>query len=359
MAFFWNRPAQAPPGIRADARRSAEIDTYVTSQVRPDGPGLALAVVSSGTVGHSVGYGLSDLNTKSPNGPDTIFHLASCGKQFTGLGIMMLAEERKLTIDDAVSKHLPPLARYGPRLTIRHLLHHTSGIRDFYDEAGMDEVLTRCERPTNDDVIRIYAELGCPMAEQGIQPGDRFAYSNSGYDLLGAIIAHVSGQSYHDFFQQRVFDPLGMKDTFSAPDPRVSDRRRATGYQSGSWGRYVTPGGSEFDNLLGSGSFYTTTNDLCLYDRALASNRLATEASMREALTSGRTNDGTLTNYGFGWMFGTYQGMRFAEHEGEWIGFYSYIGRSIDRSFSIFALSNHPGVKLVEVANAVIAAARE
>jgi len=355
---FWNRSQSPPPGIRADAQRSAEIDNYVLGQVRSGGPGLSLAVVSGGNVVHSVGYGLANLDAKSPNTPDTIFHLASCGKQFTGLGIMMLAEEGKLHIDDAVGKHLPPLARYGPRMTLRHLLNHTSGIRDFYDEAGMEEVLGRTERPANDDIIRIYAELGCPMAEDGLRPGDKFEYSNSGYDLLGAVIEHVSGQSYHDFFQRRVFDRLGMKDTFSTPDGRVRDPRCATGYQSGSWGRFASPGESEFDNLVGSGSFYTTTIDLCAYDKALATNSLVREASMHEALTSGRTNDGAPTNYGFGWMFGTYEGMRFAEHEGEWIGYYSYIGRCLDRSFSIFALSNHPGVKLVEVANVVIAAAR-
>src|SRR4029077_11904112 len=274
MAFFWNRAQPAPPGIRADARRSAEIDDYVLSQARADGPGLSLASVSGGSVFHSVGYGLANLNAKSPNTPDTIFHLASCGKQFTGLGIMTLAEEGKLHIDDAVSKHLPSLARYGPQMTIRHLLHHTSGIRDFYDEAGVDEVLRRCDRPTNDDVIRIYAELGCPMAEAGIRPGDKFEYSHSGYDLLGAVIEHVSRQSYHDFFQRRIFDRLGMKDTFSAPDRRVGDRRCATGYQSGGWGSFTTPGASDFDNLVGSGWFYTTTNDLCLYDKALATNSL-------------------------------------------------------------------------------------
>lgn len=355
---FWNRPQPAPPGIRADAGRSAQIDDYIGNQIRADGPGLALAVISSGNIVHAVGYGLADVRAKSPIAQDTIFHLASCGKQFTGLGIMMLAEERKLRIDDAVGQYLPPLARYGPRMTLRHLLNHTSGIRDFYDQAGMEEVLSRCERPANDDVIRIYGDLSCPMAERGLQPGDKFEYSNSGYDLLGAVIEHVSGESYHDFFQRRVFDRLGMKDTFSVPDRRVSDPRCATGYESGSWGRVVSSGGSDFDNLVGSGSFYTTTSDLCVYDHALASNSLVSPASMREALTSGRTNDGNATGYGFGWMFGTYEGMPFAEHEGEWIGYYSYIGRCLDRSFSIFALSNHPGVKLAEVANTVIAAAR-
>ena len=108
MALFWNRTEPPPPGIRADARRSAEIDDYVASQVRPRGPGLALAVVSSGTVVHSVGYGLADLSTKTPNRPDTIFHLASCGKQFTGLGIMMLAEERKPATQTAAAPGTPP-----------------------------------------------------------------------------------------------------------------------------------------------------------------------------------------------------------------------------------------------------------
>jgi len=358
MAFFWNRNRPAPPGLRADPRFSAEIDRFVLGQVSPRGPGLALAVVSGGNVVHSVGYGLADLSRKSPNTPDTIFHLASCGKQFTGLGVMMLAEEGKLRIDDPVSKYLPALDRYGPRVTIRHLLHHTSGIRDFYDEAGMDEVLGRCERPANGDVIRICAELGCPMSEPGILPGDRFEYSNSGYDLLGAVIERVSGQSYHDFFERRVFARLGMKDTFSLPNPRVDDPRCAIGYESGSWGRYMSPGGSDLDDLVGSGSFYTTANDLCIYDRALATNSLVSAASMREALTSGHTNDGVPTDYGFGWTVETHEGMRFAEHQGEWIGFYSYIGRCLDRSFSIFALSNHPGIELVEVANVVIAAAR-
>ena len=162
--------------------------------------------------------------------PDTIFHMASCGKQLTGIGILMLAEAGRLGLDDPVSRHIPSLAGFDRKVTIRQLLHHTSGIRDFYDESGIEEVLSRCERPANADIIRVYADLGCPMARRGIEPGDEFSYSNSGYDLLGTVIERASGQPYHDFFQQRVFDPLGMKDTFTAPDRRLTDRRLATGY---------------------------------------------------------------------------------------------------------------------------------
>jgi CubicO group peptidase (beta-lactamase class C family) len=231
------------------------------------------------------------------------------------------------------------------------LLNHTSGIRDFYDDVGKDEVLARFARPTNGDVIRLCAELGCPMAEDRIAPGDEFIYSNSGYDLLGAVIEQVSGESYHDFFQRRMFDPLGMKDTFSVPDRRTSDNRCAIGYGLDEEDGFVEQGGDAFDALVGSGSFYTTVGDLCLYDRALNANRLVSAASLREAFASGRTNDGKPTNYGFGWFLGEYQGMPFADHEGAWAGFRSYISRYLERPLSIFVLSNHPEVNFADIAN--------
>jgi CubicO group peptidase (beta-lactamase class C family) len=342
MPFFWNRPPPAANAIRADAARSSRIDRHIGTLIRTDDPGLALAVVKSGTIVHAAGYGLADLNRNVPAGPDTIFHLASCGKQFTALGILMLAEEGKLGLDDPVGTHLRGLAAFGPKVTIRQLLHHTSGIRDLYDENGMDEVLDRCERPTNADIIRIYADLGCPMAGRRTEPGDTFSYSNSGYDMLGAVVERVSGQTYHDFFESRVFGRLGMKDTFSVPDRRVGDRRRATGYMLDEDEGFIEDEGSAFDDLVGSGSFYTTVLDLCRYDQALAANSLVGEASMREALTSGETNNGKRTDYGFGWYLGTYKGQRFADHDGDWIGFYSYICRYLDAPLSVFVLSNNP-----------------
>ena len=351
MALFRRRPRSGPTDIRVDADRSGGIDDYLAEQIRPDGPGLALAVAEAGTIAHAAGYGLADMAGGRPIAPETIFHLASCGKQFTALGILMLAEERKLGLEDPIGKHLPALAGFGPGVTLRRLLNHTSGIRDFYDEAGIDEVLARWERPTNANVISLCADLGCPMMEDGVKPGDTFSYGNTGYDLLGAVIERVSGQSYHDFFQRRVFDPLAMKDTFSVPDARVDDPRCATGYGFDDRDEFVEQGGSEFDDLVGSGSFYTTVLDLCRYDQALRTNSLIGAGSLREAATRGRTNDGELTEYGLGWYLADYEGMPLAEHKGEWTGFYTYIVRYLDRPLSIFALSNHPDVNLVDVAN--------
>jgi len=350
MAFLKRTPP-TETGIRADAERSGEIDDYVDGQIGEDDPGLAIAVAASGSIVHAAGYGLADASRGLPVAQDTIFHLASCGKQFTGVGILMLAEERKLTLDDPIGKHIASIAGFGPKVTIRTLLHHTSGIRDLYGEDGVDEVLARSKRPTNADVIRTYADLGCPMAEAGLEPGDTFSYSNSGYELLGAVIELVSGQSYHDFFARRVFDPLGMKDTFSVPDRRIHGPRCAIGYTLEKRAKLIEAGSSEFDNLVGSGSFYTTAPDLCLYDRALRANSLVSEASLEEAFTSGQTNDGDPTNYGFGWYLGEQDGISFADHEGEWNGFRSYICYCLDRALSMFVLSNHPEVDLVEIAN--------
>jgi CubicO group peptidase (beta-lactamase class C family) len=353
MAAFWNRTRPSPPGIRAGAEDSRQIDDYLTDQIPHGAPGLALGIVKSGAVVHAAGYGLADIQNGLPVLPDTIFHLASCGKQFTGLGILMLAEEGKLHPDDPLAKHLPALAGFGPRVTIRQLLHHTSGIRDLYDEESVDQVLARCERPTNADLVGIYAELGCPMAGRATRPGDTFSYSNSGYDLLGSVIEAVSGQSYHDFFQSRVFDPLGMKDTFSAPDNRAGDRRCATGYDADESGQLAANGGSAFDALAGSGSFYTTLPDLFAYERSLRSYGLIKEASTLEMFASGRTNDGVSTRYGFGWFIGSYDGAALADHEGAWNGFRSYICCYLDEPFSIFVLTNNPEIDLLEIANLV------
>jgi len=356
---FWDRIAPPRKATRIDAERSARIDDHVTRQLSAGGPGLSIAIVKSGTTVHAAGYGLANMRSRGVIDPDTIFHMASCGKQVTGIGILMLAVAGKLGLDDPLSSHLPALAGFDPKVTIRQLLHHASGIRDLYDESGMEEVLSRCERPANADIIRTYVDLGCPMAKRGIQPGDEFAYSNSGYDLLGTVIERVSGQQYGDFFARRVFEPLGMKDTFTYSDRRRNDRRVATGYAPGDVaGDFIEFGDADFDYLVGSGSFYTTVSDLCLYDKALATNAVVGAASMQLALTSGQTNDGALTDYGFGWYIGVYEGMRFSDHDGDWIGYRSYICRYFDRPLSIFVLSNHPDLDIVEVANVATAVYR-
>lgn len=348
---LWGRGRLMSGAIRAEADRSARIDDYVAEQLGPNDPGLALAVVQSAKVVHSAGYGLADVGKGVPVAHDTIFHLASCGKQFTAFGVLLLVADGKLQLDDPLSRHLPALSGFGEDLLIRHLLNHTSGIRDLYDDKNAGELLARSKQPTNADMIRAYAELGFPMAHRRQRPGDAFAYSNPGYDLLGSVIQQVSGQSYGDFFQARVFGPLRMKDTFSVPSARIKDPRCAAGYELDGRSHLAETHGSDFDGLLGSGSFYTTVPDLCRYEQALRNNELLDDEIQIEAFISGETNDGKPTNYGFGWFIGEYNGLSLADHEGSWNGYYSYICCFMEEPLSLFVLTNNPKIDLQEVAN--------
>jgi CubicO group peptidase (beta-lactamase class C family) len=345
---FWNRSRPSPPpppGIRTEPERSRQVDDYLAERIAADGPGLALGIARDSSLVHAVGYGLADLQGRRPIAPDTIFHLASCGKQFTALGIVMLVEVGKLHPDDPLARHIPELAGFG--CTLRQLLHHTSGIHDLYDEAGIDKMLARSARPTNADMVKLYAELGCPMAARA---GSTFAYSNSGYDLLGTVIERASGQSYHDFFRSYVFEPLGMRDTFSAPETRASDPRRATGYDVGESEQLVANAGSEFDELVGSGSFFTTVPDLARYEQALRQYRLVSEAGTLAMFNGVPTGEGDV-RYGLGWFIGNYNGMALADHEGAWNGFRSYVCCYLDVRFSLFVLTNLPDIDLLELAN--------
>jgi CubicO group peptidase (beta-lactamase class C family) len=319
--------------------QSAAIDRTVRRHVGAGAPGLALAVIRDGEVVHLAGYGLADAAKRTPVTPRTQFHLASCGKQFTGLGIMLLKQAGRLRYDDHIGRHIPELSGFPEAVTIRSLLHHLSGVHDLYeDDDGERKLLALSPHPVNEDVITLYAVLGWPTGNPGV-----FAYSNSGYDLLGCVIERVSGQSYRDFFAKRVFGPLGVHDTFSLP-AKLTGARIATGYEK-ERGRLAAQSGSPLDGICGSGSFYATAADLCGYEAALASNRLVTAATMREALESGIDRRRKPTGYGFGWGLSD----DFIEHSGGWTGFGSHIRRYRDGRFSIYALSNNPGIEPSEV----------
>lgn len=311
------------------------IDQIVLRQVREDGPGLALAMIQDGEVIYLAGYGLANIATGAEATVETQFHMASCGKQFTGLGIMMLREEGRLDFDDHIGRHIPELAAFPEGVTVRRLLHHLSGVLDVYeDDDGERRLLELSALPTNEDLIRFYNMQGCPAGKPG-----SFAYSNSGYDLLGCVIERVSRQRYRDFFAARVFGPLGMRDTFSMPG--TPGANSATGYEV-ERGQFVPQSGSPFDHLCGSGSFWSTVTDLCGYETALRVNRLVSPQSMQEALTRGIGNWRRRTDYGFGW----YITDEYMEHLGGWTGFSAYVRRYLDGQFSIYALSNNASLEV-------------
>lgn len=312
---------------------SDELDAILRRAIRPDGPGLALAVIKDGEVAHLAGYGLGNLDTGVPVTPTTLFHMASCAKPITGLGIVMLKEAAKLGYDDHIGTHIPELAVFPPGVTIRRLLHHLAGVCEYYDDEEARNVMWQLsDHPGNADVIRLYQRLRNRMSGTA----GRFEYCNAGYDLLGCVIERVSGQSYRQFFQERVFAPLGMRDTFSLPEGRrLADRNCAVPYAYDN-GEFTQNEIDPLDGLCGSASLYSTVADLCRFDAALAAHTLISPAGMRDVLTSGVDDGGSPTGYGFGWGIQD----TCAQHSGSYSGFESYIYRDHDGGLSVYVLSN-------------------
>lgn len=306
---------------------SSEVDALMAAYT--DGPGGVVMVIQNGEIVHQNGYGLADVENGTPINTDTVFHLGSVGKQFTAMGVMILAEQGKLNYDDPISMHLPELAWMSDEVTVRRLLYHTSGIIGYDDsDAIYDALVSSAEKPGNDELLSVLAE----QVEMLATPGDEFNYSNTGYDLLGILIERLSGQSYPQFMQENVFAPLGMDATFAVPnDARLSAPDVAQSYS--------TEGAYEpdvLDALNGSGSIYSTLGDLYLYDQALRNNELVSAETLTEAFTSGALNNGESIAYGFGWdVEESYVG-----HSGAWLGFESYYLHFTGQDLSVVVLLN-------------------
>lgn len=346
-----------PHEIRADAAKSAAIDKVVNPSIHPAHPGCAIVVIKAGRIVHLAGRGVARLGGP-PITSETMFHMASTGKQFTGLGIAMLDRERAgFAVTDPLSKHLPQLAGYGDKVTIERLLHHVSDIFDMYGEEGTKALAKRSGAPTNADVLKAIVDLGCKMDPDPAQPGTDYKYSNTEYDLLGSVIERVSGQSYPEFFRARVFRPLGMTDSFSLPDTsRFNDANIAFGHDmNGS--KWVAQKPHWMDNIVGAGSFYSSVFDLAAYDAGLAGNLLVPESVKKTMVADFATRAKGMTGYGYGWALASYKG-DFAEHGGGWNGFTSKIRRYLDDQLSVYILANRPNLNIAAIMKAAVDAYR-
>jgi CubicO group peptidase (beta-lactamase class C family) len=330
--------ATAPtvPAAAAD-RRARSVDRLFQEFINDESPGAAAIVIHEDKVLYRAGFGLADMDQGTPITPGHIFHLGSVGKQFTALAVMILAERGLLDYDDPVADYLPELAHFGNRFTIRHLLHHTSGLPDIYEDEDLyDELLSRADNPTATDLLAVVA------AERRLvsAPGRTHAYSNTGYDLLGLLIERVSGQSYARFLAQNVFTPLGMERTFSAP-LRTSAQNRwvVHSYTLDEDDELVAYNSDPLDNLLGSGSVYASVDDLYHYDQALFGGKLVRPSTLEEAFQPARLNNRRSVGYGFGWELGP-ASERIVYHSGTWLAFQSCYLRYLSDELSVIVLFN-------------------
>jgi CubicO group peptidase (beta-lactamase class C family) len=248
------------------------------------------------------------------------------------MGVLMLVDQGQVDLDDPISVYIPELDWMDDGVTVRRLLHHTSGVMGYDDSDDIyNALLAASSTPGNEDVVTALSQF----QEMQFNPGEEFYYSNTGYDLLGLLIERISGQTYGQFMKAAIFAPLGMTNTFALPDDRRFGPSVAQSYASD--GPYEP---DVLDNVNGSGSIYSTLGDLYLYDQALDSETLISSDLLAEMVTSGTLNHGQETHYGFGVEVDTYGDEDYVGHQGSWLGFDSYYLRFPEANLSIVVLLN-------------------
>jgi CubicO group peptidase (beta-lactamase class C family) len=314
---------------------SQAVDALFNSFIDDETPGAIVIVLQDGEVLYEAAYGLANLEENILLSTDHQMHIASMGKQMTGLAIMLLVEDGLLDYDDAVGAHVTELEHFGPDFTIRTLLHHTSGLPD-YDGGITDALFELSDEPTNVDLVTVLSEMDGPVNE----PGTAFEYSNPGYDLLAVVIERVSGMSFSQFMQTRIFDPLDMSHTFSLPDQkRRNGPMVAISYTLEGDAPEAYPYDA-LDHLVGSGSIYTTVGDMALYDEALYGSELIPQEALQDAFQPALLKNGSREPYGFGWELEERNGESYVAHAGAWLGFESDYVRFPGRHLSVIVMLN-------------------
>ncbi|MEP7384721.1 MAG: serine hydrolase domain-containing protein [Gemmatimonadota bacterium] len=315
----------------------AAIDSIFARYDHTSTPGCALGVFRDDRIVYARGYGMADLNQRVPIGANTVFYIASTSKQFTAMSVALLAEDGKLSLDDPIRKWIPELPAYADRITVRHLLHHTSGLRDYLGLWAISG------RSVADEVPQEVAlDLITRQRALDFEPGSQYSYSNSGYLLLAELVKRASGLSLRDFAAARIFQPLGMTSTQFHDDNTRIVERRAEGYQPDGAGTFAIVRTSFA--LVGDGGLLTTIEDLLKWDANFYHNVLGRgdPALIRQVTTpsSSPLAGGREQRYAFGLMPGTYRGLAIVEHGGAFIGFRAQLLRVPDAHLSVAILCN-------------------
>jgi D-alanyl-D-alanine carboxypeptidase len=316
-------------GLAVVCARADLIDDFVMSQMTQHQiPGLSLAMVRDGRLIKTKGYGKANLELGVPVTEETVFEIGSLTKQFTATLILMLAEDKKLALDDKIIRYFTNAPEAWTNITLRHLLTHTSGIKNYTGLTGFE-----CSR-----------HLSAPQFIEAIgkhpldfEPGSKFSYCNSGYNLLGFIVEKVAAKPYWQVLQERIFNPAGMKASQNRDLDRII-RNRACGYQKRD--NQIVNREGDLTDVFSAGAIASTVLDLLKWNYALESGKLLKTASLQQMWTPVKLKDGQLYNYGFGWNLEDYKGTHCIGHGGSTSGFSSSLQRFTDLKLTVVVLTN-------------------
>ncbi|GAA4466700.1 hypothetical protein GCM10023189_49250 [Nibrella saemangeumensis] len=334
---------------------SAKVDALFAEWNKPGSPGAAVGVVHKGQLIYAKGFGEADVETGAPIRPETIFHVASVSKQFTAYAIVMLSQQGKLSLDDDIRTYLPEVPDFGKKITIRHLIHHTSGLRDQWNLLAMagwqlDDVITK----------QHIFNLVKRQKELNFEPGSQFAYCNTGYTLLAEIVSRVGKQPYRDWMAQNVFTPLGMKNTlfYDNHERVVKGRAYSFSKSSGPENEPYKKSVLSYANA-GATSLFTTVTDLAKWITNFRTASVGSQPIMTQMLERGRLTKGDSLTYAFALIHGKYKGVAFYGHDGADAGFRSTLTYFPKEDYGIIILSNagdfNPGKKAFEIADIYLA----
>lgn len=313
-------------GIAALAQtHQLEIDRLMDFCYRNGAFNGTILVVENEKIIYNKAFGIANFKTNEPLKINSAFYLGSVAKQFTAMAIMILKEQNKLSYSDGLLKYFPEFPEYASKITIKNLLTHTSGLSDYYDKNAFKPGFK------NEDVLSFLIKQ--PALD--FEPGEKYYYSNSAYVLLSMIVEKVTGEPYRVFMEKNVFTPLSMNSTFVFDESKPEIKNRVTGYnligEKDDYDAYTT----------GGGGMYSTTDDLYLWDMALNSNKLISKDALDEAFSSIILNDGTISNYGYGWMIEYVNNYKSVFHTGGLAGFRTNIHKDLKNNNTVILLSNN------------------
>lgn len=312
---------------------AAKVDALFAQWNKPESPGAALTVIKKGDVIYKKGYGSAHLEYEIPITPSTVFHVASVSKQFTAFSAAMLADQGKLSLDDDIRTYIPEFPDFGRTITIRHLVHHISGLRDQWEllaVAGwrLDDVITR------EHILKMVRN----QKELNFEPGDQYLYCNTGFTLLAEIVSRVTGKSFREWTEENIFKPLNMLDTQFYDDHERIVKNRAYSYAP------LKEGGFKKRRLnyanVGATSLFTTAEDLAKWVKNFDSRRVGSKAVIEQMHEQGILNDGREISYAFGLVIGEYKSLKTVSHSGGDAGYRSHVVRFPDQKFAVVVLSN-------------------
>jgi CubicO group peptidase (beta-lactamase class C family) len=321
------------PAAAQRFRPNPAVDRLFAEWDSPESPGCALGVLRNGRFVYRRGYGMANLDYDIPSSPTMVYYLGSVSKQFTAATIALLALDGKLSLEDDIRKYIPEMPEYGTPITIRHLIHHTSGIRDVY---GLMELagLPLANVFSDSEAIGLIAR----QKALNFEPGHDYLYSNSGYFLLGQIVRRVTGKSLREFADERIFRPLGMTHTHFHDDPGHVMKRRAMSYEPEGRGFRISYL-QNFDKI-GAGGLYSTIEDLVKWDENFYTHRVGGDTLQRLIHTRGVLNNGDTLKYAFGNNISMYRGLRVTEHGGALMGYKAELLRFPDQHFTVLETCN-------------------